>query len=78
MKSQFGYHIIKVTDIKEPEKSFEQSKADIKRNRSEESTRRRIHERSYDERNQKADVKVDDKDLKDLSKKKLTLKRRKK
>ncbi len=54
VKSQFGYHIIKVTDIKEPEKSFEQSKADIKkRNRSEEITRRRIHERSYDERNQK-------------------------
>ena len=68
VKSQFGYHIIKVTDIKEPEKSFEQSKADIKRNRSEEITRRRIHERSYDERNQKADVKVDDKDLKDLFK----------
>ena len=78
MKSQFGYHIIKVTDIKEPEKSFEQSKADIKKNRSEEITRRRIHERSYDERNQKADVKVDDKDLKDLFKEqKLTLRKTK-
>ena len=78
MKSQFGYHIIKVTDIKEPEKSFEQSKADIKRNRSKESTRWRIHERSYDERNQKADVKVDDKDLKDLFEEKKTDAKKKK
>ncbi|MFD6509551.1 peptidylprolyl isomerase PrsA, partial [Bacillus sp. NPDC060175] len=31
VKTQFGYHIIKVTDIKEPEKSFEQSKADLKK-----------------------------------------------
>ena len=78
VKSQFGYHIIKVTDIKEPENHSNNLKLTSKRNRSEEITRRRIHERSYDERNQKADVKVDDKDLKDLfEEKKLTIKRRK-
>lgn len=79
VKSQFGYHIIKVTDIKEPEKSFEQSKADIKKEL--------VAKKSQDgefmndlmmKEIKKADVKVDDKDLKDLfEEKKLTLKRRK-
>ncbi|HFK1681833.1 peptidylprolyl isomerase PrsA [Bacillus sp. SRB1LM] len=67
VKSQFGYHIIKVTDIKEPEKSFEQSKADIKKEI--------VQKKSQDgefmndlmmKEIKKADVKVDDKDLKDL------------
>lgn len=67
VKSQFGYHIIKVTDIKEPEKSFEQSKADIKKEL--------VTKKSQDgefmndlmmKEIKKADVKVDDKDLKDL------------
>ncbi|EEM61057.1 MULTISPECIES: peptidylprolyl isomerase PrsA [Bacillus cereus group] len=67
VKSQFGYHIIKVTDIKEPEKSFEQSKADIKKEV--------VAKKSQDgefmndlmmKEIKKADVKVDDKDLKDL------------
>lgn len=67
VKSQFGYHIIKVTDIKEPEKSFEQSKADIKKEL--------VAKKSQDgefmndlmmKEIKKADVKVDDKDLKDL------------
>ncbi|BCD22089.1 MULTISPECIES: peptidylprolyl isomerase PrsA [Bacillus cereus group] len=69
VKSQFGYHIIKVTDIKEPEKSFEQSKADIKKEI--------VQKKSQDgefmndlmmKEIKKADVKVDDKDLKDLFK----------
>lgn len=69
VKSQFGYHIIKVTDIKEPEKSFEQSKADIKKEL--------VAKKSQDgefmndlmmKEIKKADVKVDDKDLKDLFK----------
>ncbi|MGN5652237.1 peptidylprolyl isomerase PrsA [Bacillus sp. Brlt_9] len=69
VKSQFGYHIIKVTDIKEPEKSFEQSKDDIKKEI--------VAKKSQDgefmndlmmKEIKKADVKVDDKDLKDLFK----------
>ncbi|MDA2309635.1 peptidylprolyl isomerase PrsA [Bacillus cereus group sp. MYBK35-2] len=73
VKSQFGYHIIKVTDIKEPEKSFEQSKADIKKEL--------VAKKSQDgefmndlmmKEIKKADVKVDDKDLKDLFEEKKT------
>lgn len=67
VKSQFGYHIIKVTDIKEPEKSFEQSKADIKKELVEK--KRQDGEFMNDlmmKEIKKADVKVDDKDLKDL------------
>ena len=73
VKSQFGYHIIKVTDIKEPEKSFEQSKADIKKEI--------VQKKSQDgefmndlmmKEIKKADVKVDDKDLKDLFEEKKT------
>ena len=67
VKSQFGYHIIKVTDIKEPEKSFEQSKADIKK----EIVQKKAQDGAFMndlmmKEIKKADVKVDDKDLKDL------------
>lgn len=67
VKSQFGYHIIKVTDIKEPEKSFEQSKADIKK----EIVQKKAQDAEFMnelmmKEIKKADVKVDDKDLKDL------------
>ncbi|MDI6678783.1 peptidylprolyl isomerase PrsA [Bacillus wiedmannii] len=67
VKSQFGYHIIKVTDIKEPEKSFEQSKDDIKK----EIVQKKAQDGEFMndlmmKEIKKADVKVDDKDLKDL------------
>ncbi|MBJ8084772.1 peptidylprolyl isomerase PrsA [Bacillus cereus group sp. N14] len=67
VKTQFGYHIIKVTDIKEPEKSFEQSKADIKK----EVVQKKAQDGEFMndlmmKEIKKADVKVDDKDLKDL------------
>lgn len=79
VKSQFGYHIIKVTDIKEPEKSFEQSKADIKKEL--------VAKKSQDgefmndlmmKEIKKADVKVDDKDLKDLFEEKADAKKEEK
>ncbi|EJR58903.1 peptidylprolyl isomerase [Bacillus toyonensis] len=67
VKTQFGYHIIKVTDIKEPEKSFEQSKADIKKELVEKKAKdgEFMNDLMMKEI-KKADVKVDDKDLKDL------------
>ncbi|MGF9874177.1 peptidylprolyl isomerase PrsA [Bacillus tropicus] len=73
VKSQFGYHIIKVTDIKEPEKSFEQSKADIKK----EIVQKKAQDGEFMndlmmKEIKKADVKVDDKDLKDLFEEKKT------
>ncbi|MGW6192556.1 peptidylprolyl isomerase PrsA [Bacillus cereus] len=69
VKTQFGYHIIKVTDIKEPEKSFEQSKADLKK----ELVAKKAQDGEFMndlmmKEIKKADVKVDDKDLKDLFK----------
>ncbi|MCU5376752.1 peptidylprolyl isomerase PrsA [Bacillus cereus] len=69
VKSQFGYHIIKVTDIKEPEKSFEQSKDEIKK----EIVQKKAQDGEFMndlmmKEIKKADVKVDDKDLKDLFK----------
>ncbi|MCU5667780.1 peptidylprolyl isomerase PrsA [Bacillus cereus] len=73
VKSQFGYHIIKVTDIKEPEKSFEQSKADIKK----EIVQKKMQDGQFMndlmmKEIKKADVKVDDKDLKNLFEEKKT------
>ncbi|WP_144613356.1 peptidylprolyl isomerase PrsA [Bacillus cereus] len=69
VKSQFGYHIIKVTDIKEPEKSFEQSKDEIKK----EIVQKKLQDGEFMndlmmKEIKKADVKIDDKDLKDLFK----------
>lgn len=69
VKTQFGYHIIKVTDIKEPEKSFEQSKADIKKELIEKKAKDGEFMGDLMAKEIKnADVKVDDKDLKDLFK----------
>ncbi len=79
VKSQFGYHIIKVTDIKEPENHSNNLKLTSKRNRS----KRKLQDGEFMndlmmKEIKKADVKVDDKDLKDLSKsKKLTLRKTK-
>ncbi|MFH7830735.1 peptidylprolyl isomerase PrsA [Bacillus luti] len=73
VKSQFGYHIIKVTDIKEPEKSFEQSKADIKKELV--AKKKQDGEFMNDlmtKEIKKAEIKVDDKDLKDLFEEKKT------
>ncbi|KFM99134.1 peptidylprolyl isomerase PrsA [Bacillus clarus] len=66
VKSQFGYHIIKVTDIKEPEKSFDQSKDAIKKD----LVQKKMQDGQFMndlmmKEIKKADVKVDDKDLKD-------------
>ncbi|CUB09134.1 Foldase protein PrsA 1 precursor [Bacillus cereus] len=66
VKSQFGYHIIKVTDIKE-QKPFDEVKGDIKKDL--------VQKKAQDgefmnnlmmKEIKKADVKVEDKDLKDL------------
>ncbi|MDH4423572.1 MULTISPECIES: peptidylprolyl isomerase PrsA [Bacillus] len=73
VKSQFGYHIIKVTDIKEPEKSFDQSKADIKKD----LVQKKMQDGEFMndlmmKEIKKADVKVEDKDFKDLFEEKKT------
>jgi foldase protein PrsA len=66
VKSQFGYHIIKVTDIKEPEKSFDDSKADIKKDLVAKKMQDGEFMAKLQEKElKKADVKVEDKDLKD-------------
>ncbi|WP_410981592.1 peptidylprolyl isomerase PrsA [Bacillus cereus] len=66
VKSQFGYHIIKVTDIKEQEKTFDQAKGDIKK----ELVAKKMQDAEFmaklqEKELKKADVKVNDKDLKD-------------
>ncbi|MES9694454.1 peptidylprolyl isomerase [Bacillus toyonensis] len=66
VKSQFGYHIIKVTDIKE-QKPFDEVKGDIKK----ELVQKKMQDGAFMndlmmKEIKKADVKVDDKDLKDL------------
>ncbi|PGB02316.1 peptidylprolyl isomerase PrsA [Bacillus toyonensis] len=66
VKSQFGYHIIKVTDIKE-QKPFDEVKGDIKK----ELVQKKAQDAAFMndlmmKEIKKADVKVDDKDLKDL------------
>ncbi|MFD3447263.1 peptidylprolyl isomerase PrsA [Microbacteriaceae bacterium 4G12] len=65
VKSQYGYHIIKVTDIKEL-KPFDQEKEKIK----EQIVEEKIQDTNYintlvDKELKKSDVKVEDKDLKD-------------
>ncbi|MBO1625855.1 peptidylprolyl isomerase PrsA [Bacillus arachidis] len=66
VKSDLGYHIIKVTDIKQQEKSFEDSKADIKK----QLVAKKMQDGEFmmklqEDELKKADVKVQDKDLKD-------------
>ncbi|CAI8768842.1 MULTISPECIES: peptidylprolyl isomerase PrsA [Bacillus] len=65
VKSQFGYHIIKVTDIKE-QKPFEEEKANIKKDLVEKKKQDpQFMAELQDKELKKADVKVEDKDLKD-------------
>ncbi|WIY62238.1 peptidylprolyl isomerase PrsA [Bacillus arachidis] len=66
VKTEHGYHIIKVTDIKKQEKSFEDSKADIKK----QLVAKKMQDGEFmmklqEDELKKADVKVQDKDLKD-------------
>ncbi|MGN4425903.1 peptidylprolyl isomerase PrsA [Bacillus cereus group sp. MYBK30-1] len=66
VKSQFGYHIIKVTDIKE-QKPFDEVKGDIKKD----LVQKKMQDGQFMndlmmKEIKSADVKVDDKDLKDL------------
>ncbi|PEE36165.1 peptidylprolyl isomerase PrsA [Bacillus pseudomycoides] len=65
VKSQFGYHIIKVTDIKE-QKPFEEEKANIKKDLVDKKKQDpQFMAELQDKELKKADVKVEDKDLKD-------------
>ena len=67
VKTQFGYHIIKVTDIKADENHFDKAKADIKKELVQEKTQdAQFMNDLMMKEIKKADVKVDDKDLKDL------------
>ncbi|PFM63606.1 peptidylprolyl isomerase [Bacillus cereus] len=66
VKSQFGYHIIKVTDIKE-QKPFDEVKGDIKKD----LVQKKMQDGQFMndlmmKEIKSADVKVDDKDLKNL------------
>ncbi|MCW9130799.1 peptidylprolyl isomerase PrsA [Bacillus paramycoides] len=66
VKSQFGYHIIKVTDIKE-QKPFDEVKGDIKKD----LVQKKMQDGQFMndlmmKEIKSADVKVDDKDLKDI------------
>ncbi|MBE5108039.1 peptidylprolyl isomerase PrsA [Bacillus thuringiensis] len=66
VKSQFGYHIIKVTDIKE-QKPFDEVKGDIKKD----LVQKKMQDGAFMndlmmKEIKKADVKVEDKDFKDL------------
>lgn len=66
VKSQFGYHIIKVTDIKE-QKPFDEVKGDIKKDLVQKKAQDTAFMNDLMMKEiKKADVKVDDKDLKDL------------
>ncbi|CCW07318.1 MULTISPECIES: peptidylprolyl isomerase PrsA [Bacillus] len=66
VKSQFGYHIIKVTDIKE-QKPFDEVKGDIKKDLVQKKAQDAAFMNDLMMKEiKKADVRVDDKDLKDL------------
>ncbi|MEB9844124.1 peptidylprolyl isomerase PrsA [Bacillus cereus] len=66
VKSQFGYHIIKVTDIKE-QKPFDEVKGDIKKDLVQKKAQDAAFMNDLMMKEiKKADVKVDDKDLKNL------------
>lgn len=72
VKSQFGYHIIKVTDIKE-QKPFDEVKGDIKKDLVQKKAQDAQFMNDLMMKEIKAaDVKVDDKDLKDLFEEKKT------
>ncbi|PFJ05344.1 peptidylprolyl isomerase [Bacillus cereus] len=66
VKTQFGYHIIKVTDIKE-QKPFDEVKGDIKKELVEKKAQDADFMNNLMKKEmKKADVKVEDKDLKDF------------
>ncbi|MBY0595905.1 peptidylprolyl isomerase PrsA [Bacillus bingmayongensis] len=66
VKSEFGYHIIKVTDIKE-QKPFEEEKANIKKELVEKKLQDpQLMAELQEKEIKKADVKIEDKDLKDI------------
>ncbi|KEK24929.1 peptidylprolyl isomerase PrsA [Bacillus gaemokensis] len=66
VKSQFGYHIIKVTDIKE-QKPFEQEKENIKKELIAKKTQdAEFMNDLITKEVKKSDVKIEDKDLKDI------------
>ncbi|MEC0166750.1 peptidylprolyl isomerase PrsA, partial [Bacillus cereus] len=66
VKTQFGYHIIKVTD-NHADANFDKAKADIKKSLVQEKTQdAQFMNDLMMKEIKKADVKVDDKDLKDL------------
>jgi foldase protein PrsA len=68
VKTQFGYHIIKVTD-NHADATFDKAKADIKKSLVQEKTQdAQFMNDLMMKEIKKADVKVDDKDLKDLFK----------
>ncbi|AGE76773.1 TPA: peptidylprolyl isomerase PrsA [Bacillus thuringiensis] len=68
VKTQFGYHIIKVTD-NHADATFDKAKADIKKALVQEKTQdAQFMNDLMMKEIKKADVKVDDKDLKDLFK----------
>ncbi|KAA0764603.1 peptidylprolyl isomerase PrsA [Bacillus sp. SH5-2] len=72
VKTQFGYHIIKVTDIKE-QKPFDEVKGDIKKDLVQKKAQDAQFMNDLMMKEIKAaDVKVDDKDLKDLFEEKKT------
>ncbi|HDX9707679.1 TPA: peptidylprolyl isomerase PrsA [Bacillus thuringiensis] len=66
VKTQFGYHIIKVTEIKE-QKPFDEAKNDIKKSLVQKKSQDAQFMNDFVMKEvQKADVKIEDKDLKDL------------
>lgn len=66
IKTQFGYHIIKVTEIKE-QKPFDEVKNDIKKSLVQKKSQDAQFMNDFVMKEvQKADVKIEDKDLKDL------------
>lgn len=67
VKTQYGYHIIKVTDIKPQEKTFDQAKGDIKKDLvAKKSQDPQFMNDLITKEVKKADVKIEDKDLKDI------------
>ncbi|MEH7457689.1 peptidylprolyl isomerase [Bacillus pseudomycoides] len=67
VKTQYGYHIIKVTDIKPQEKTFDQAKGDIKKDLvAKKSQDPQFMSDLITKEVKKADVKIEDKDLKDI------------
>ncbi|MDF2607613.1 MAG: prsA, partial [Bacillales bacterium] len=67
VKSQFGYHIIKLTDVKEKE-SFEKMREDIKKELAQTKLTTEFVDQAVQEEVKNADVKISDATLKDIFK----------